>query len=118
VSLLLAGLCIILGPLFSNLGKPEGTSGAAVNFLSALLGLLGIMGLHLFQGTEAGIFGVIAFVVAFTDLAMIMCADYGGTFVVPSLSAEEVAKLQSGPAMMAQMVSGMIFLVGAILFGV
>ena len=118
VAAICAGLCVILGSLFSNLVKPEGTLGSAFNFLSALLGLFGITGFYLFQRAESGIFGFIAYVVVFTGLSLIMCIDYGGTFLVLSLSPEEAMKLQRGPSLTAQIVSGMVFLVGAILFGV
>lgn len=106
VASICAGLCIILGSLYSNLVKPEGTLGAAFNFLSARLGLFGITGLYVFQRAQAGGFGFIAYVVIFIGLALIMCIDYGGTFMVPSLSAEEAMKFQSGPSLTAQMVSG------------
>jgi hypothetical protein len=51
-------------------------------------------------------------------MALLMCVDYAGTFVYPALSPEEASKLSQGPAMMAAMVSGVIFLLGEILFGI
>jgi hypothetical protein len=109
-----AGICIILGALLNDLLKTQ--RGTIFNFLGALIGLFGITGFYLWQRTEFGAFGLVAYVLAFIGFALIACIDYMGAFIAPT--EEEIASLQKSSAMMVAMVSGLIFLVGEILFGI
>lgn len=116
IAAMVTGVCIVVGSVLSNLLKsPVGT---VFNFLALLIGLFAIAGSYLYQREEAGVLGVIAFVVVFVGLALMMCLDYLGAFIMPGLPDVDLADLQKGPAMIAAMVSGIIFLVGAILFGI
>ena len=112
----IAGVCIILGASLNDLLKTG--RGTIFNFLGALIGLFGITGFYLWQRVEFGIFGLVSYVLVFIGFVLIACIDYMGTFIAPGLSEQELAKMQQGSAMMVAMISGLIFLVGEILFGI
>ena len=112
----IAGVCIILGALLNDLLKTE--RGTIFNFLGALIGLFGVTGFYLWQRIEFGVFGLVAYVLVFIGFALIACIDYMGAFIAPGLTEEEMASLQNSSALMVAMISGLIFLVGEILFGV
>jgi|GEM_PF-1744781 hypothetical protein len=114
----IAGVCIILGALFSTLVKSSSPVGAFFNFLGALIGLFGITGIYLWQSSQAGVFGLIAYVLLFIGLALIACVDYSGTLISASLSMEDMARLDQGTALQIKSISGLIFLVGEILFSI
>jgi hypothetical protein len=116
VAAVITGVCIVTGSLLHNVAKPP--AGAAFNFTALLVGIPAMAGLYLRQREEAGAFGLVAFVLVYVGLALMMCMDYFGTFVFPTLPAEEVTKLQQGSPMVAMMVSGIVFLLGEILFGI
>ena len=113
---IVAGVFIILGTLLNDLLKTE--RGTIFNFLGALIGLFGITGFYLWQRIEFGVFGLVAYVLVFIGFVLIACIDYGGSFVYPFLSEEQKESLQSSSAAMAAMVSGLVFLLGEILFGI
>lgn len=112
----IAGVCIILGTLLNDLLKTK--RGTIFNFLGALIGLFGITGIYLWQRVEFGIFGLVAYVLVFIGFALIACIDYMGSFIAPGLSEEQMASLQTSSAAVAAMISGLIMLVGEILFGI
>lgn len=112
----IAGIFIILGTLLNDLLKTA--RGTVFNFLGALIGLFGMTGFYLWQRVEFGVFGLVAYILVFIGFALIACIDYMGSFIAPGLSEEEMASLQKGSAMMAAMISGLIMLVGEILFGI
>ena len=113
---MLAGIFIILGALLNDLLKTQ--RGTIFNFLGALIGLFGITGFYLWQRVEFGVFGLVAYVLVFIGFALIACIDYMGSFITPGLTEEQMASLQSSSAMTAAMISGLIVLVGEILFGI
>ncbi len=114
----IAGVCIILGALFSTLVKSSSPVGAFFNFLGALIGLFGITGIYIWQSSQADVFGLIAYVLVFVGLALIACIDYSGAFIGASLSMEDMARLDQGTALQIKSISGLIFLVSEILFGI
>ena len=113
---IIAGACIILGALLNDLLKTE--RGTIFNFLGALIGLFAITGFYLWQRVEFGVFGLVAYVLIFIGFALIACIDYMGAFIRPGLTEEQMASLQNSSAVMAAMISGLIMLVGEILFGI
>jgi len=113
---IIAGVCIILGTILNDLLKTG--RGTIFNFLGALIGLFGITGFYLWQRFEFGVFGLVAYVLVFIGFVLIACIDYMGAFISPGLSEEEMARMQQGSTMMVTMISGLIFLVGEILFGI
>ena len=116
VTAVISGICIILGSVLSNLmNSPKGT---ALNFFSTLFGLFAVTGVYLWQREPSGIFGGIAFAAVFVGLTLMMCVDYFGAFILTSLTPEDFTKLQNDQVMMVKTVSGLIFLVGEILFGI
>lgn len=72
----------------------------------------------MWQRVEFGVFGLIGYIPVFIGFVLIACINYMGSFIAPGLSEEEMASLQKGSAMMAAMISGLIMLVGEILFGI
>ena len=116
ISGVIAGACIILGALLNDLLKTQ--RGTIFNFLGALIGLFSITGFYLWQRVEFGVFGLVAYVLVFIGFALIACIDYMGSFIAPGLTEEEMTRLQSGSAMTAAMISGLIMFVGEILFGI
>jgi hypothetical protein len=112
----IAGSCIILGTVFTDLMKTS--KGTVFNFLGALIGLFGLTGFYLWQAKDAGIFGLVAYVVVFLGLALIACIDYWGAFFSPNLSEDELSRLGASNAMRATYISFSIFLIGEILFGI
>jgi hypothetical protein len=113
---MLSGVFLVVGSVFNNLIKTG--SGGKFNFFAALFGLFGVMGLYLYQLEQAGIFGLIAFVLVFIGLVLIASIDYNSIILLPQHSVEEVAKLIEGTGMMILMISGITFLVGELLFGI
>ncbi len=113
---ILAGISIITGTILNDLIK--NTKGSLFNFLGALIGLFGITGMYLWQRDTSGIFGLIAYVAVFVGLTLIVCIDYFGSFIAPSLPENELNKLGSSAAMQVTMISALIFLLGEILFGI
>jgi hypothetical protein len=113
---ILSGIFLIVGSVFNNLVKTG--SGGKFNFFAALFGLFGVMGVYLWQHEKASIFGLIAFVLVFIGLVLIACIDYISIIMLPKLSVDEMTKLMEGTGMMIIMFSGMIFLVGEILFSI
>lgn len=108
--------CIILGTVLTDLLKT--TRGTVFNLLGTLIGLLGETGVYLWQALEAGVFGLVAYMAVHLGLVLIACTDCSGAFVVPRLSEDEVSRLGSGPAMVVTAISGFVFLIGEILFGI
>jgi hypothetical protein len=113
---IISGIFLIVGSVFNNLVKSG--SGGKFNFFAALFGLFSVTGLYLWQHEQAGIFGLIAFVLVFVGLVLIACIDYNSIILLPKYSVEEVAKFMEGTGMMILMISGIIFLLGEILFGI
>lgn len=113
---LLTGVLLIVGSVFNNLVKTG--SGGKFNFFAALFGLFGVMGVYLWQREQAGIFGLIAFVVVFIGLVLIACIDFNSIILLPKFSLDEFAKMTEGTGMMIIMVSGLVFIVGELLFGI
>lgn len=113
---IISGIFLIVGSVFNNLMKTG--SGGKFNFFAALFGLFGVMGIYIWQRDQAGIFGLIAFVMVFIGLVLIACIDYNSLILLPKLSVEEIAKLMEGTAMMIIMISGIFFLLGEILFSI
>ena len=72
--------------------KKNSPVGTLFNFLALLVGLFAITGVYLWQREAAGTFGVIAYVLVFVGLALMMCIDYLGAFVMPGLNEEELAR--------------------------
>lgn len=112
----IAGTCIIIGTVFTDLVKSK--AGTIFNFLGALIGLFGLTGIYLWQLKEAGVFGLVAYVVVFVGLALVACIDYSGSFLSGSLTDDELAQLRASTAMRATMISFSIFLIGEIMFGI
>lgn len=113
---IIAGICIILGSLVTNLVKTP--KGAIFNFSGALIGLFGITGIYLWQSEQSGVFGLVAYVWVFIGLGLIACIDFLGGFISPSLPEDEMTKLGDTPVMLILSISALIFIVGEILFGI
>ena len=111
-----SSIFLVVGSVFNNLIKTG--SGGQCNFFAALFGLFGVLGLYLTQHEQAGIFGLVAFILVFTGLVLIASIDYNSIILLPKFSIEELAKMTEGTGMMILMISGVIFLLGEILFGI
>ncbi len=113
---LVSGVCIVVGNLLGLLPNPQ--TGAIIGLFSPLLGLFGLTGIYLWQREQAGVFGGIGYIVVFFGLALIVGLDYAGVFIFPRLEENVLEGLMTGPTGMIFMVSALIYLVGAILFGI
>ena len=111
-----SSIFLVVGSVFNNLIKTG--SGGKFNFFAALFGLFAVLGIYLYQLEQAGIFGLIAFVLVFIGLVLIASIDYNSIILLPKFSIEELAKMTEGTGMMILMISGVIFLLGEILFGI
>jgi hypothetical protein len=112
----LSGVCIILGKLLIPLPNPQ--PGEIFDLLSAFFGLFVSTGLYLRQRKESGVFGGVAFIVFFTGLAAVVSLDYFGAFMrleLPPGTTEQLMEGRSGPVFAA---SGLIFLIGEVLYGI
>lgn len=112
----LSGICIILGKLLIPL--PNRQIGEIVDFFSPFLALLFAVGLYLRQRKESGIFGGIAFIVLFMGLAAVVSLDYFAAFILPYLPEGMLDQIWESPAGGVAAVSGLVFLMGEILFGI
>ena len=113
---ILSGVCIIIGKLLIPL--PNRQIGEIFDFFSPLLALLFAVGLYLHQRRESGVFGGIAFLVLFLGLSTVVCLDYFGAFVAPYLPDGMVDQIYESPTGVAAAISGLVFLLGEILFGI
>jgi len=113
---MLSGLCIIIGKLLIPL--PNRQIGEIIDFFSPLLALFFAVGLYLRQQRESGIFGGIGFIVLFLGLATVVCLDYFGAFVAPYLPDGVMEQILESPTGVVAAISGLIFLIGEILFGI
>lgn len=113
---LLSGLCIIIGKLLIPL--PNRQIGEVFDFFSPFFALPFAIGLYLWQRRESGVFGGIAFIVLFMGLATVVSLDYFGAFVAPYLPEGMVEQILDSPTGAVAAVSGLVFLIGEILFGI
>jgi hypothetical protein len=112
---ILSGVSIFIGTLLTDLIKTS--KGTLFNFLGALIGLFGVTGIYVWQSGEAGIFGLVAYVLIFIGLTLIACIDFWGYFFSPSLTEEHLAEIGKSSAMQVTYISFFIFLIGDLLFG-
>ena len=112
----LSGHCIIIGKLLIPL--PNRQIGEIFDFFSPFFALLFAVGLYLRQRRESGIFGGVAFAVLFMGLAAVVSLDYFGAFILPHLPEGMEDLIWESPAGVVAAVSGLVFLLGEILFGI
>lgn len=112
----LSGLCIIIGKFLIPL--PNRQIGEIIDFFSPFFALPFTVGLYLRQQRESGIFGGIAFIVLFMGLATIVCLDYFAAFILPYLPDGMLDQIWESPAGIVAAVSGLVFIIGEILFGI
>ena len=112
----LSGLCIIIGKLLIPL--PNRQVGEVFDFFSPFFALLFAVGLYFRQRRESGVFGVVAFGVLFMGLAAVVSLDYFGAFIAPYLPEGMVNQILEGPAGVIAIISGLVFLIGEVLFGI
>lgn len=113
---LVSGLFIIIGKVLIPL--PNRQIGEVFDFFSPLFALLFAVGLYLRQRRESGVFGGVAFFILFMGLSAVVCLDYFAAFISPYLPPGMVDQILESPAGIAAMVSGLVFLIGEILFGI
>lgn len=113
---LLSGLCIILGKLLIPL--PNRQIGEVFDFFSPFFALLFAVGLYLRQREESGVFGGVSFIVLFMGLATVVSLDYYAAFIAPYLPEGMVEQILEGPSGAVAIVSGLVFLLGEVLFGI
>ena len=112
----LSGLCIIIGKILIPL--PNRQIGEIFDFFSPFFALLFLVGLYLRQRKASGVLGGIAFIVLFMGLATIVSLDYYAAFIAPHLPDGMVEQILEGPAGTVALISGLVFLIGEILFGI
>jgi hypothetical protein len=97
---------------------PGEQAGEIADFMSPLFGLGAIVGVYLFQRSQAGVYGAVAFVVVFLGLVLVTCLDFFGAFIRLELSEELREELLEGSPGLVMVVSALIFLAGVVMFGV
>jgi hypothetical protein len=113
---IISGVAIVTGKVLMILPDPQ--VGEIFDFFSPLFGLFAVMAVYLYQREESGTFGAVAFVVMFIGLALVTSLDYFGAFIRLELAeATRDALMEGSPGIVAA-VSGLIFLIGEILFSV
>ena len=122
-----AGVLTIIGELvglsvyFEDMAVAATTVSYALAFWLYMLGsvllLGGLVALYVYQSKEAGILGVVGFVVAFLGTALIVGADWAQVFIGPLLAVNAPQILELGPT--TGLVLTFITLgVGWLLFGI
>jgi hypothetical protein len=111
-----SAVSIIVGKALMLL--PGEQAGEIADFLSPLFGLGAIVGVYLFQRSQAGVYGAVAFVVVFIGLALVTSLDFFGAFVRLELTEELREELLEGTPGLAMAFSAMIFLAGVVMFGI
>ena len=113
---ILSELCIIVGKLLIPL--PNRQIGEIFDFFSPFFALFFALGLYLSQRRESGMFGGMAFIALFMGLAVVVSLDYFGAFIAPYLAEGVVDQILESPTGVVAAVSGLVFLIGEILFGI
>jgi hypothetical protein len=92
---------------------------SVVNLLSAVLLLIGLVGLYARQSEAAGLLGLAGFLVAFLGTALVTGLLWSGLFIVPALAVEVPAFLNEleGPPP-GFFLSFITFALGWLLFGI
>ena len=116
VSGFISAVSIIVGKALMLL--PGEQAGEVADFLSPLFGLGAIVGVYLFQRSETGAYGAVAFVVVFIGLALVTSLDFFGAFIRLELTENVRDELLEGPPGLAMAVSALIFLAGVVMFGI
>jgi hypothetical protein len=111
-----SGICIIIGKLLTLLPDPQ--AGEVFDFFSPLFGLFAILGIYFWQRVQSGRFGAVAFIVVFTGLVLVTALDYFGAFIRLEIPPDVMTQIMEGSTGMVAAFSGLIFLVGEILFGI
>ncbi len=113
---LLAAICVAIGSLLANVLDLSG--GPIFNFFGFLFGLFGITGLYLWQREQSGLLGGVGYIVLFIGFAFLMSADFFGGFVLPVLSGDVLSQLRGSSAAFVLFGSGLVAMLGVILFSV
>ncbi|MFC2083247.1 hypothetical protein ACFLSG_04330 [Candidatus Bipolaricaulota bacterium] len=112
---LLSTISIILGKFLIPL--PNRQIGEVLDTLGAFFGLFLVIGVYLMHRRQSGVFGGVAALLLFTGLTAVVSLDYFGAFMALELPAGTVDMLLEGRNGWVFAASGVIFLLGAILFG-
>ena len=90
--------------------------------IATVLLLGGLIGLYARQSEAAGVLGRVGFLVAFIGTALAMGISWAEVFVLPSLAVEApvllATELVAGALSLWFMVTGLLYAVGLLLFGV
>ncbi len=113
---MLSGICVIIGKLLALFPDPQ--AGEILDFFSPLFGLFATLGIYFWQRKQSGAFGAVAFIVVFTGLVLVTALDYFGAFIRLEIPTDVMAQIMEGSTGMVAAFSGLIFLVGEILFGI
>lgn len=113
-------------------GKPESVTALTriwtfINtldlFLGSVLVFLALIGLYAHQSKALGVFGLIAFLIAFVGMTLFFGFRWGNTFIVPEIARAQpdfldaVQEKLSGSLAMGYMLTFSIFSLGWFLFG-
>jgi hypothetical protein len=116
LSCILSGGTIIIGKILGRIHFI--LAGEIFDFLSPLFGLFALTAIYLWKRNETAILGRIAYIILFTGIAMVLCLDFFGAFILPYLPEGMIEYLLEGPTGTVWAVSGIVFLSGIILFGI
>jgi len=113
---ILSAVSIILGKLL--IGLPDRQIGEIFDTFAAFFGLFLVIGIYLNHREESGVLGGVAFILLFTGLAAVLSLDYFGAFMALELPAGMVDELLEGRNGWVFAFSGLIFLIGEVLYGI
>lgn len=112
----LSGGTIIAGKILAQ--TPYILTGEFFDFLSPLFGLFAVTAIYVWSRKKTALAGRIGYIVLFTGIALVLCLDYFGAFILPYLPDGTAGQLLEGPTGLVLAISGIVFLSGVLIFGI
>ena len=132
LSLVVAGVLLVVDPIIHPADEPEliaTNSYAIAHYLvlgSVIFGLLGIIGLYARQVEEAGLLGLVGFLMLFVALMLFAGFAFFEAFIIPVLATEApqftgglfAGEISLGVLETVILVAGPLEVIGGLLFGI
>jgi hypothetical protein len=125
VALVIGGLLFTIGNLMHPLDHSAEShqvarwTAAHATFMTGSFGmLLGLPALYVRQSARSGVLGLVAFTMFFIGTASILGGSWFEAFGVPVLDEAAIHEVEHGPGVPYNAVTGIMYLVGQVLFAV